>query len=127
MGARMVLELARQGVGRHVVALDPGGFWSAAEKAVFATSVKASFALVKALRPALPALAGKPGRADGAAAAVHAAPVGGARARRACRPAQHRRDARRSTRPCERSWTADRSWAVRPRDASCSAGAAATG
>jgi pimeloyl-ACP methyl ester carboxylesterase len=26
MGARMVLELARRGVGRHVVALDPGGF-----------------------------------------------------------------------------------------------------
>ena len=58
MGARMVLELARQGVGRHVVALDPGGFWNPTEKAVFATSVKASFALVKALRPALPALAG---------------------------------------------------------------------
>ena len=57
MGARMVLELARQGVGRHVVALDPGGFWSPAEKAVFATSVKASFALVKALRPVLPVLA----------------------------------------------------------------------
>jgi pimeloyl-ACP methyl ester carboxylesterase len=60
MGARMVLELARQGVGRHVVALDPGGFWSAREKAVFATSVRTSFALVKALRPALPALAGSP-------------------------------------------------------------------
>ena len=60
MGARMVLELARQGVGRHVVALDPGGFWTAREKTVFATSVKASFALVKALRPALPALAGSP-------------------------------------------------------------------
>jgi pimeloyl-ACP methyl ester carboxylesterase len=58
MGARMVLELARQGVGRHVVALDPGGFWSRTEKAVFAASVRASFALVTALRPALPALAG---------------------------------------------------------------------
>lgn len=58
MGARMVLELARRGVGRHVVALDPGGFWDDREKAVFATSLKASFALVKALRPALPVLAG---------------------------------------------------------------------
>ncbi len=56
MGARMVLELARQGVGRHIVALDPGGFWTAVEKAVFATSVRASFALVGALRPVLPAL-----------------------------------------------------------------------
>ena len=58
MGARMVLELARQGLGRHVVALDPGGFWSAPEKAVFARSVKASFVLVKALRPVLPVLTG---------------------------------------------------------------------
>ena len=57
MGARMVLELARRGVGRHVVALDPGGFWNATEKAVFGASVKASFALVNALQPALPTLA----------------------------------------------------------------------
>jgi pimeloyl-ACP methyl ester carboxylesterase len=64
MGARMVLELARRGLGRHVVALDPGGFWNGAEKALFAASVKASFALVRALRPALPALTGSPiGRA----------------------------------------------------------------
>jgi pimeloyl-ACP methyl ester carboxylesterase len=58
LGARMVLDLARRGIGRHVVALDPGGFWNDAEKAVFGVSVKASFALVTALRPALPALAG---------------------------------------------------------------------
>ena len=58
LGARLVLELARRGVGRHVVALDPGGFWNATERAVFGASVKASFALVKALQPALPALAG---------------------------------------------------------------------
>lgn len=57
MGARMVLELARRGDGRHVVALDPGGFWTDKERAVFATSVKASFHLVRALRPALPTLA----------------------------------------------------------------------
>ncbi len=60
MGARMVLELARRGVGRHVVALDPGGFWSATEKAVFGASIKASFALVRALRPALSTIAGNP-------------------------------------------------------------------
>lgn len=60
MGARVVLELARRGVGRHVVALDPGGFWNATEKAVFGTSVKASFALVKGLRPALPVVVGNP-------------------------------------------------------------------
>jgi pimeloyl-ACP methyl ester carboxylesterase len=60
MGARMVLELARQGVGRHVVALDPGGFWTPNEKAVFGTSVRTSFRLVKALRPALPVLVASP-------------------------------------------------------------------
>ena len=58
MGARMVLELARRGVGRHVIALDPGGFWNDPERKVFGASVRASFALVKALRPALPALTG---------------------------------------------------------------------
>lgn len=58
MGARMVLELARRGVGRHVVALDPGGFWTDGEKTAFGTSVRASFHLVRALRPALPALTG---------------------------------------------------------------------
>ena len=58
MGARMVLELARRGTGRHVVALDPGGFWTAAERAVFASSVRASFHLVRGLRPTLPVLAG---------------------------------------------------------------------
>jgi pimeloyl-ACP methyl ester carboxylesterase len=58
MGARMVLELARRGVGRHVVALDPGGFWTPGERTAFGASVRASFHLVRALRPALPALAG---------------------------------------------------------------------
>jgi pimeloyl-ACP methyl ester carboxylesterase len=46
MGARMVLELARRGVGGTAVALDPGGFWSAGE--------------LRALRPALPLLTGNP-------------------------------------------------------------------
>jgi len=31
MGARMVLELARRGVGGTAVALDPGGFWTDGE------------------------------------------------------------------------------------------------
>lgn len=60
LGGRMVLELARRGVGRNVVALDPGGFWNATEKKVFGASVKASFALVRALRPRLAAIAGSP-------------------------------------------------------------------
>lgn len=60
MGARMVLELARRGVGGTAVALDPGGFWSDGELRVFATSLRASIALVRAIKPALPTLLGNP-------------------------------------------------------------------
>lgn len=56
MGARLVLEMARRGVGRSVVALDPGGFWSPTQKRLFGASLVASVALVRTLRPALPAL-----------------------------------------------------------------------
>lgn len=60
MGARLVVEMARRGLGRTTVALDPGGFWSAAQKKVFGTTLTASVGLVRALRPALPALLGSP-------------------------------------------------------------------
>jgi pimeloyl-ACP methyl ester carboxylesterase len=60
MGARMVLELARRGLGGNAVALDPGGFWNDRELAVFSATLRASVALVKGLRPALPALLGNP-------------------------------------------------------------------
>ena len=56
MGARLVSEMARRGVGRSVVALDPGGFWSPAQKKVFGATLAASVALVRTLRPVLPAL-----------------------------------------------------------------------
>ena len=51
LGARLVLELARRGLGGHVVALDPGGFWTLAERAVFAATVGASVRLVRFLQP----------------------------------------------------------------------------
>ena len=60
MGARMVLELSRRGVGRNSVALDPGGFWTDREATVFRTSIAASVALLRRLRPLLPALLGNP-------------------------------------------------------------------
>ena len=60
MGARIVLELARRRAVGAVVALDPGGFWNARERAVFGASVRASYKLVEGLRPALPALTGNP-------------------------------------------------------------------
>lgn len=56
LGARLVLEMARRGLGRHTVALDPGGFWSPLQRKVFGASLSASVALVRVLRPALPAL-----------------------------------------------------------------------
>jgi pimeloyl-ACP methyl ester carboxylesterase len=60
MGARIVLELARRGVGGDTVALDPGGFWNDRELALFGATLRPSIALVRALRGALPALLGNP-------------------------------------------------------------------
>ncbi|MDK3255377.1 alpha/beta fold hydrolase [Blastococcus capsensis] len=60
LGARMVLELSRRGIGRHNVALDPGGFWTDREAAVFRASIAASVALLRRIRPVLPAVLGNP-------------------------------------------------------------------
>jgi pimeloyl-ACP methyl ester carboxylesterase len=56
LGARLVLELARRGFGRHVVAFDPGGFWKAGELTFFRATLRPSVALLRLLRPLLPAL-----------------------------------------------------------------------
>lgn len=60
MGARMVLELARRGIGGDTVALGPGGFWNDRERAAFGATLRPSIALVRALRGALPTLVGNP-------------------------------------------------------------------
>lgn len=60
MGARMVLELARRGVGGDTVALDPGGFWSPGELRFFETSLRASLPLVLHLQGPMPLLMGTP-------------------------------------------------------------------
>jgi pimeloyl-ACP methyl ester carboxylesterase len=57
MGARLVLEMARRGRSGAVVALDPGGFWQGWERTFFRTTIVASIRLVRAIRPALPAIA----------------------------------------------------------------------
>ncbi|HEX8415715.1 MAG TPA: alpha/beta fold hydrolase [Sphingomicrobium sp.] len=56
MGARIVLELARRGHVGNVVALDPGGFWRGWERTFFKTTIGLSGRLLRAIRPALPAL-----------------------------------------------------------------------
>lgn len=58
MGGRIVLELARRGLGGDTVALDPGGFWSDPELLVFGATLRPSIALVGALRRRLPLLLG---------------------------------------------------------------------
>ncbi len=58
MGARLVLELARRGEAGAVVSLDPGGFWTQAEKPIFEGSISASIALVRLLQPVMPAITG---------------------------------------------------------------------
>jgi pimeloyl-ACP methyl ester carboxylesterase len=56
MGGRMVLELARRGVGGDTVALDPGGFWNDRELLIFGATLRPSISLVRALRGRLPSL-----------------------------------------------------------------------
>ncbi len=56
VGARLVLELARRGLGRNCVALDPGGFWHGWETKYFELTIGASAKLIRAIRPALPFL-----------------------------------------------------------------------
>lgn len=58
LGGRLVLEMARRGRTGAVVALDPGGFWKGWERGYLKATLSASCALLRALRPALPALAG---------------------------------------------------------------------
>lgn len=56
MGARMALEIARRGHRGNVVALNPGGFWTDAQRTVFGTTVRASIALVRRIQRLLPTL-----------------------------------------------------------------------
>ena len=51
VGGRLVLELARRGIGRHCVALDPGGFWRGWETRWFHWTLAVSIRLVRLLRP----------------------------------------------------------------------------
>jgi pimeloyl-ACP methyl ester carboxylesterase len=60
MGARLVLELARRGVGGATVALDPGGFWSPGELRFFSVSLGVSIRLIRLLQPVMPFLTGNP-------------------------------------------------------------------
>ena len=54
VGARLVLELSRRGVGGHCVALDPGGFWRGWETPFFHYTLAASIRLLRLLKPVLP-------------------------------------------------------------------------
>jgi len=60
MGARLVLELARRGVGGTAVALDPGGFWSPAELQFFGVTLGLSIRLVRLLQPVMRLFAANP-------------------------------------------------------------------
>ena len=51
VGGRLVLELTRRGMGRHCLALDPGGFWGGWETRWFHWTLAASIRLVRLLQP----------------------------------------------------------------------------
>ena len=57
LGGRIVLELARLGRVGNCVALDPGGFWQGWEAKYLSTTLGASGALLRSIRPMLPWLA----------------------------------------------------------------------
>ena len=63
MGGGIALELARRGAVASATAVSPIGFWTARELAFAQHSLRASRAIVKRLRPAVPALTahGRPG------------------------------------------------------------------
>lgn len=52
-----MLELTRRGIGRHCVALDPGGFWRGLETRWFHWTLAVSIRLVRLMRPFHPILA----------------------------------------------------------------------
>lgn len=56
LGGRLVLEMARRGRAKNVVALDPGGFWQGWERDYVRTSLTASVRLVRLLGSKLPAV-----------------------------------------------------------------------
>lgn len=60
LGARIVLELARQGGVGATVALDPGGFWKGWERTYAGTSLGSSVRLLRLSRPLIPDLAHNP-------------------------------------------------------------------
>ncbi|MGJ3263325.1 MAG: alpha/beta fold hydrolase [Salinarimonas sp.] len=49
LGARLVLEMARRGLGGPIVALDPGGFWRGRERTWFRTTLTASLVALRGL------------------------------------------------------------------------------
>lgn len=57
MGARLVLEFARQGRSGAVVALNPGGFWESWERGYLHSTLGTSVAALRLIEPALPAIA----------------------------------------------------------------------
>ncbi len=56
MGGAIALELARRGAVASVTGVSPAGFWNARELAFAQRSLRASRAIVRRLRPAVPAL-----------------------------------------------------------------------
>jgi pimeloyl-ACP methyl ester carboxylesterase len=56
MGGAIALELARRGAVASATAVSPAGFWNARELAFAQRSLRASRAIVRRLRPAVPAI-----------------------------------------------------------------------
>ncbi|MFL1463160.1 alpha/beta fold hydrolase [Roseococcus sp. DSY-14] len=60
MGGQLALELVRRGAAGPAAALAPGGFWMGWERGWIAGNITAGLSLVRAAKPALPAIAALP-------------------------------------------------------------------
>jgi pimeloyl-ACP methyl ester carboxylesterase len=60
IGGRVVLELARRGLGGTVVALDPGGFWKGPGATYLRLTLGGSIRVARTIRPHLRTLTGNP-------------------------------------------------------------------
>jgi pimeloyl-ACP methyl ester carboxylesterase len=74
MGARIVLELARRGIVRTAIALDPGGFWEGWERDYFRLTISASVRLLRGINSALPLLSRNAGTRSALLAQLSARP-----------------------------------------------------
>ncbi len=78
VGGRLVLEMARRGIGRHCVALDPGGFWRGGKRVGCTGRSRHRYAWCGCWGPCIPACRAMPSPVRAVAGPTFCASVGAA-------------------------------------------------